>query len=114
MKIVEENGKKYAEMYCPSVAEVMGLIPKGSSELLRFPITGYVEDSTGNNLPMLGIKMMSDEKWRQLAEEGAVEHFRERYGRDPESVQEALKAERAFIADLDREEEERRKRRVRV
>lgn len=114
MKIIEENGKQYAEMHCRSVAEVMGLAQKDSSDPLRFPVTGYVEDSNGDKLPMLGIEMMSDEKWQQLAEEGAVEHFRKRFGRDPESVQEALKAEREFIADLDRQEEERRKRRVRA
>lgn len=74
MKIVEENGNKYAEMYCPSVAEVMGLAPEGSSKPMKFPITGYVQDSFGEDLPMLGIKIMTDEKWQKYAEEGAVEH----------------------------------------
>lgn len=107
MKIIEENGKKYAEMNCRSVAEVMGLVPAGSSEAIRFQVEGCVENAAGDEIPMLGIKMMSDEKWNRYAEEGAVRHFRERHGREPESVKEALADERAFIERLEGEKESR-------
>ena len=55
--------------------------------------------------PLVDIPMMSDERWQQLAAEGAVKHFREWYGREPETVQEALDAQRALIERLDREPE---------
>lgn len=51
-------------MYCPSVADVVGLAPKGSSKPLRFPIIGFEKDGEGNMVPLLGVKMMSDEKYK--------------------------------------------------
>lgn len=67
MNIVTENGVQYAEVNCRSVAEVMGLAPKGSSKPLRFPVVGYKKDGAGNMVPCLGIKMMSDEKYKEQA-----------------------------------------------
>ncbi len=57
---------QYAELNCQSVAKVMGLAPKGSSKPLRFPVIGYKKDGAGNMVPCLGIKMMSDEKYKEL------------------------------------------------
>ena len=51
----------------------------------------------GHEFPILNIPMMSDERWKQLAEESAKKHFREWYGREPESVQEAFEGQRAYI-----------------
>lgn len=67
MNIVTENGVQYAEVNCRSVAEVVGLTPKGSSKPLRFPVVGYEKDRAGNMVPCLGVKMMSDEKYKELA-----------------------------------------------
>lgn len=66
---VEENGVQFMEMYCPGVAEVVGLAPKGSSKPLRFPIIGFEKDGEGNMVPLLGVKMMSDEKYKQMTRE---------------------------------------------
>lgn len=51
-------------------------------------------------MPIINIPMISDERWQQLAQEQAVKHFRERNGREPISVEEALKDERAYINRL--------------
>ena len=67
--LIEENGVQFMEMYCPSVAEVVGLAPKGSSKPLRFPIIGFEEDEEGNMVPLLDVKMMSDEKYKRLTRE---------------------------------------------
>lgn len=69
-----------------------------------YQVIGQIETPEGV-FPLVDIPMMSDERWQQLATEGAVKHFREWYGREPETVQEALDAQRAFIERLDREQE---------
>lgn len=69
-----------------------------------YQVIGQVETPEGV-FPLVDIPMMSDERWQQLAAEGAVKHFREWYGREPETVQEALDAQRALIERLDREQE---------
>ncbi len=69
---------------------------------IEYPIIGQVEMKSGAIVPMIEIKMMSDERWKQLAEESAVKHFREWHGREPETVQEALEAQRAFIERLEK------------
>lgn len=58
--------------------------------------------------PIIDIPMMSDERWKQLAEESAVKHFQEWYGRKPESVQEAFEAQRKFIRETIRIRNDRR------
>ncbi|WP_077532630.1 hypothetical protein [Massiliimalia massiliensis] len=60
MKIIEINGKEYIEERFPSVAEVMGLAPKGSTLPQLFPIVGYAESPSGKLVPMLGIKMREE------------------------------------------------------
>lgn len=62
-----------------------------------FPVIGQVKTQNGEIVPLIEINMMSDERWQQLAAELAVKHFREWYGRDPESVQEAFEGQRAYI-----------------
>lgn len=71
---------------------------------MTFPIIGHVERKSGDLVPMLGIAMMSDERWQQDAADRAVKFFRKQNGREPESVQDALKWQRAFIEKLEREE----------
>ncbi len=75
---------------------------------MNFPVIGEIERKSGETVPLIEINMMSDERWQQFVEEGAVKHFREWYGREPESVQEALDAQRALIERLEREQEEKR------
>ena len=70
---------------------------------IELPVIGQIERKSGEIVPLVEINMMSDERWQQLVEESAVKHFREWYGREPESVEEALEAQRAFIRELERE-----------
>ena len=73
---------------------------------MAFPIIGQGERKNGEIVPLVGIKMISDERWQQLAAESAVKHFREWYGREPESVQEAFEGQRAYIEKFLEEEED--------
>lgn len=68
--------------------------------VIEYPIIGQVEMKSGAIVPMIEINMISDERWQQLAAEGAIKHFREWYGREPESVQEAFEGQRAYIENL--------------
>lgn len=74
---------------------------------MSFPVIGQVKRKSGETVPLIEINMMSDERWQQLATEGAVKHFREWYGREPETVQEALDAQRALIERLEREQQKK-------
>lgn len=74
-----------------------------------FPVIGQVEISSGDAAPMIEINMMSDERWEQLTEESAVNHFRKWYGREPESLQEAFEGQRAYIERFLHETETRRR-----
>lgn len=51
-------------------------------------------------IPVLEVPQMSDEEWQQRAAEQAVKHFTARHGVAPETVQEALNEERAYIESL--------------
>ena len=70
--------------------------------LNEYSVIEQVEIESGEMVPLIDINMMSDERWNQLAGEQAVKNFRRWYGREPESVQEALEAQRAFIRGLER------------
>ena len=71
---------------------------------MTLPVIGQVERKSGEIVPLIEIKMMSDERWKQLTEESAVKHFREWYGREPESLQEAFEGQSAYIEKFRREE----------
>lgn len=73
-----------------------------------FPVIGRVKRQTGEIVPLIEINMMSDERWQQLAAESAVKHFREWYGRDPESLREAFEGQRAYIEKFWHEEDGKR------
>lgn len=63
----------------------------------KYGTIGVVKNRQGKEFPIINIPIISDERWQQLAQEQAVKHFRERNGREPISVEEALKDERAYI-----------------
>lgn len=71
---------------------------------VEFQVIGQVERKNGDMVPLIKINMMSDERWKQLTEESAVKHFRQWYGREPESVQEAFEGQRVFLQILELEE----------
>ncbi|MEZ3506876.1 MAG: hypothetical protein K1W10_08040 [Lachnospiraceae bacterium] len=62
-----------------------------------FPVIEQVERKNGDKVPLVEINMMTDERCKQLIEELALEHFREWYGREPESLQEAFEGQRAYV-----------------
>ena len=73
-----------------------------------YPVIGLVERENGDTVPVLEITMLSDERWQQLAAAEAAKNFREWYGREPESPQEALEGQRAYIAKYLQEEDRQR------
>lgn len=54
---------------------------------------------------VLNIPMMTDERWQELARENAIHNFTVQNGREPECVEEAVRWQRAFIAELEKREE---------
>lgn len=79
----------------------IGIMQSVEAGGIQFPVISQVERKNGDVVPLIKINMMSDERWKQLTEESAVKHFREWHGREPESVQEALEVQRAFIKNLE-------------
>ena len=49
-------------------------------------------------IPLLDIPVMSDEEWEKRAKENAVSNYRRETGRDPESIECALRWQRARFA----------------
>ncbi|MCD8231462.1 MAG: hypothetical protein LUD14_06545 [Clostridiales bacterium] len=45
----------------------------------------------GQKVPLLDIKMMSDEEWNRKATRQAVDHYKMTFGKDPESEAAACK-----------------------
>lgn len=71
--------------------------------LERFPVVGTVtiKSAEGDiDLPILGIKMMSDERWLELAAENAVHNYTREHGTAPESVEQALEWQRNRVNSL--------------
>lgn len=54
----------------------------------------------GREFPLVNIPMMSDETWQQLAIENAVHNFTVSNERKPMDVNEAVKWQRDFIAEI--------------
>lgn len=71
----------------------------------QYPVVGQVNRNNGDIVPVLDIKMMSDEELQKCAAEQAIKNFCKWYGRDPVSAEEAFEGQRAWIAqgmlDLD-------------
>ncbi len=64
---------------------------------ITFPVIGQVERRNGDIVPLVEVNMMTDERYKQITEESAVNHFRKWYGREPESLQEAFEGQKAYI-----------------
>lgn len=52
-------------------------------------------------VPIISLPLMPDDEWQRLARENAVGNYRRLNGREPETVEEALEWQRAFINSLD-------------
>ena len=55
-------------------------------------------------IPVIGIPMMDDECWQQLARENAVSNYRKVNGKEPESVDAAVLWQRERSAAREKEE----------
>lgn len=59
----------------------------------EYPVVGQVQIG-GVTKPIVGIPMMSDERWNELARQNAVENYIAEFGEEPESVDVALAFQR--------------------
>lgn len=76
-------------------------IPIGNGESRMYPIIGYVRKKGSDELcPLLDIPWLSDEKWQAQAVESAVNHYIDRHGVAPNTVEDAVKDERLFIKSI--------------
>lgn len=65
--------------------------------VLGYPVIGQTETESGQILPLVAIPMISDERWRRLARENAIHNFIQENGREPESVEAAVRWQREWI-----------------
>lgn len=65
---------------------------------MNYPVIGQVEMKCGQIVSLLDIPMMSDEKWQQLAGKQAVHNYIRENEREPDSVEDAFKWQREWIA----------------
>ncbi|MDO5345286.1 MAG: hypothetical protein Q4E91_06035 [Lachnospiraceae bacterium] len=65
-----------------------------------YPVIGMVETSNGAELSLLDIPMMSDERWQELAVENAVHNYTKKFGHAPESAEQAVCWQRAWIRSI--------------
>ena len=69
----------------------------------EYPIIGEVRD--GDTLvPLVGIRMMSDEDWNRQARENAARNYIREFGREPSNVEAAVAWQRALVAELEKDE----------
>lgn len=51
-------------------------------------------------VPVFNMHMMSDQEWESGARENAIHNYKKTFGKDPESVETAVKWQRARVAAL--------------
>lgn len=69
----------------------------------RYGVIG-TEEVKGIEFPVVGISMMSDEQWQQMAIENAINNFKRIEGKDPASQEEAVKWQRERVERREHEE----------
>ena len=55
-----------------------------------YPVIGYVTSPQTGKVPLVDLKMMSDKRWNELAEQNAVENYTNILGHPPDNVEEAV------------------------
>lgn len=71
---------------------------KGKGRVMNYIVIGQVKSKSGGIFPVIDIPMLSDERWQALAKENAVHNYEEENGHAPESAEDALEWQRAWIA----------------
>lgn len=61
---------------------------------------GTVKTRSGVDVPLLGIPMMSDDRWQELVRENAVHNYTKHFGRAPEDTQTAVMWQRNWLASI--------------
>ena len=61
---------------------------------MNYPVIGQVKTKSGVEVPLVGIPMMSDERWVQLARENAMQNYIREHGHEPMDPEEAYKWQR--------------------
>lgn len=62
-----------------------------------------MEDERKIKIPVLNIKMMSDEEWNELAIQNAIENYTKEFGHYPERSEDACKWQRERVQNILRE-----------
>lgn len=53
---------------------------------MNYEVIRQIEMKNGDNVPLLNIPMMSDERWNELAEQQAIKNYIRENSKEPESV----------------------------
>lgn len=65
----------------------------------RYNTIGTIKVS-GRELPVLDVKLMSDEEWQELAVKNAISNYTKAFGHAPESLEVATKWQRDNVAQM--------------
>ena len=69
---------------------------------MNYEVIGQVEMKNGDKVPLFDIPMMSDERQNELAEQQAIKNYIRENGKEPGSVESALKWQREWIKSLEK------------
>ena len=70
-----------------------------------YKVIGEVESKTlGCNIPLVDLRLMSNEEERHLAEQNAVENYHRIFGWEPENVKTAVQWQIRHIDEMTRKE----------
>lgn len=72
-----------------------------------YEVIGEVESkAAGRPVPLVDLRLMSNEEEHRLAEQNAVENYRRKFGREPESTQVACLWQSQRIDEMTRKEKQ--------
>lgn len=66
-----------------------------------YPVLGQIKvKDSDRTIPLVDMPMMSDERWCELGRENAVNNYRRKFGKEPESVDQAVEWQRAWVNQM--------------
>ena len=66
-----------------------------------YPVLGQIKvKDSDRTIPLVDMPMVSDEQWNKGSAENAVQNYRKEFGRDPESIDQAVEWQRRRVDEL--------------
>lgn len=65
-----------------------------------YKVEKYIDVPECGSVPLLNLKMMSDERWNELATQNAIENYIKEFGKEPESVDIAVEWQEEQVKEM--------------